>query len=177
MNNVHYFGWCAHRPLLFSVSASNYVLKVNNRNNWKKCEICPKIALALIIPERRHWRPPSGDFIVNLKNISYLFLTFLSIALNRYLFYVLCIRDTRIYKAFPMPYFKVLIILQVKRFSFYRCPIYCCTRRRTRVGIQTKNKNYWEKENIELHLEWDIVHLTKHYSEYWTHNGEHPGMQ
>ena len=45
------------------------MVKVDNRNTKKRCEICLK--LTINTPERRHW-PRSGVFIVNL-NIYYIF--------------------------------------------------------------------------------------------------------
>ena len=47
--------------------ASIYLLKVNNRNTIKRCEICSKLTTK--IPERRH-RRRSGIFIVNFEHIS-----------------------------------------------------------------------------------------------------------
>ena len=47
-----------------------YLLKVDNRNTSKRCEICSKFTTKT--PERRHWRRP-GIFIVNFEDISQLF--------------------------------------------------------------------------------------------------------
>ena len=55
------------------------LLKVNNRNSRKKCEICSKSTKKT--PERRHWRF-SGVFIVNFEHISHLVLVFLLLTLN-----------------------------------------------------------------------------------------------
>ena len=43
--------------------ANNYLLKLNNRNTRKKCEICSKLTIKT--PERRH-----GVFIVTFEDIS-----------------------------------------------------------------------------------------------------------
>ena len=45
----------------------NYMLKVNNRNTWIRCEICSK--LTINTPERCQCRR-SGVFIVNFEHIS-----------------------------------------------------------------------------------------------------------
>ena len=51
-------GWYGPNP------AGNYLLKVNNRNTRKRCEICSKLTIKT--PERRHWRwhslPWAGKF-------------------------------------------------------------------------------------------------------------------
>ena len=47
-----------------------YLLKVNHRNTWKRCETCSKLIIKT--PERRHWRRP-GVLIVNFEHISHLF--------------------------------------------------------------------------------------------------------
>ena len=52
----------------------SFLLKVNNRNSRKRCEICSKLTIK--IPERRQWRR-SGVFIVNFEHISHLVLVFL----------------------------------------------------------------------------------------------------
>ena len=52
--------------------AKSYLLKVNNKNNRKKCEICSKLIIKT--PERR-----SVVFIINFEHISHLF-TSVSIA-------------------------------------------------------------------------------------------------
>ena len=56
-----------------------YLLKVNNRNTRKRCEIGSKLTTK--IPEGRHWRR-SGIFIVNFEHISHLALVFLLLTLN-----------------------------------------------------------------------------------------------
>ena len=35
------------------IPASNYMIKVNNRNTRARCEICSKLTIRT--PERRHW--------------------------------------------------------------------------------------------------------------------------
>ena len=70
------------KKLLFTL-ANIYLFKENNINTWKKCEICLK--LRIITPERHHWRC-CGVFIVNFKHISFLFLLFLLLTLNKFLF-------------------------------------------------------------------------------------------
>ena len=60
--------------------AGIYLLKVNNRNTRKRCEICSKLTIKT--PNRRQWRR-SGVFIVNFKHISYLVLVFLLLTLSR----------------------------------------------------------------------------------------------
>ena len=45
-----------------SFPAPIYLLKVNNRNDSARLEICLKLIIKT--PDRRHWRR-SGDFIVN----------------------------------------------------------------------------------------------------------------
>lgn len=54
--------------------ASIFLLKVNNRNTWTRCEICPKLSIKT--PEWCNWRC-SVVFIVNFGHISHLFLVFL----------------------------------------------------------------------------------------------------
>ena len=56
-----------------------YLLKVNNRNNRTRCEICSELTIK--IPERRQWRR-SGIFIVNFEHILHLVLVFLLLTLN-----------------------------------------------------------------------------------------------
>ena len=55
------------------------LLKVNNRNTERMCEICRKLTSKT--PEPRYWRR-SGVFIVNLERISHLLLVFLLLTLN-----------------------------------------------------------------------------------------------
>ena len=57
-----------------------YVVKVNNRNTRKKCEICSKLTIKT--SELRQWCR-SGVFIVNVEHISHLFLVFLLLTLNK----------------------------------------------------------------------------------------------
>ena len=59
------------------------MFNVNNRNSRKRCEKCSKLTIKT--PERRHWRR-SGVFIVNFKHMSHLFLEFLLLTLNKYMF-------------------------------------------------------------------------------------------
>ena len=56
-----------------------YLLRVNTRNTWTRCEICSK--LTITTPDRRQWRR-SGVFIVNFEHVSYLLLVFLLLTLN-----------------------------------------------------------------------------------------------
>ena len=58
---------------------NSYLLKVNNRNARKRCEVCSNLT---ITPERRHWRR-SGVFIVDVNHICYLLLLFLLLTLNK----------------------------------------------------------------------------------------------
>ena len=51
----------------------SFLLKVNNRNSRKRCEICSKLTKKKL--ERRQWC--SGVFIVNFEHISHLVLVFL----------------------------------------------------------------------------------------------------
>ena len=46
--------------------AGIYLLKVNNRNTGKRCEICSKLTIK--IPEQRQW-PRSDIFIVNFEHV------------------------------------------------------------------------------------------------------------
>ena len=55
------------------------LLKVNNRNNRKRCEICSKLTIKTA--ERQHSRR-SGVFIVNFEHISHNILVFLLLTLN-----------------------------------------------------------------------------------------------
>ena len=54
-------------------------LKVNNKNTKTRFRICSKLTIKT--PERRQWHR-SGVFIVELEEISHLFLVFLSLTLN-----------------------------------------------------------------------------------------------
>ena len=56
-----------------------YLIKVNNRNIRKRCEICSKLIIKA--PGRRHWRR-FGVFIVNFEHISHFVLVFLLLTLN-----------------------------------------------------------------------------------------------
>ena len=52
-----------------SFPAAIYLLKVNNRNDTARREICLKLIIKT--PDRRHWRR-SGDLIVNFEYIPHL---------------------------------------------------------------------------------------------------------
>ena len=56
------------------------MLKVNNRNPRKWCEICSKLTIKT--PERRQWCR-SGVFIVKFEHISHLFLVLLLLTLKQ----------------------------------------------------------------------------------------------
>ena len=60
--------------------ANIYLLKVNNRNTGKRCEICSKLTKKTL--ERHQWHG-SGVFIVTFEYISHLFLVFLLFTLNK----------------------------------------------------------------------------------------------
>ena len=62
---------------LFIDPANIYLVKVNNRNTRKRCEICSKLTIKT--PERRQLRV----FIGNFEYISHLFLVFLWLTFNR----------------------------------------------------------------------------------------------
>ena len=57
--------------------AGIYLLKVNNRNNRARCEMCSKLTIKT--PELRR---PFGVFIVNFEYISHILLVFLLLTLN-----------------------------------------------------------------------------------------------
>ena len=57
-----------------------YLFEVDNRNTRKRYDICSKLTIKT--PERGHWCC-SGVFIVNFEHVSYLFLGFLLVALNK----------------------------------------------------------------------------------------------
>ena len=65
---------------LKTITAGNYMFKVNNRNTRTRCEICSKLTIKA--PEQRQWRR-SGVFIVNFEHISHLVLVFLLLTLSR----------------------------------------------------------------------------------------------
>ena len=58
---------------LATVPAGIYLLKVNNRNNRTRYEICSKLTIKT--PERRKWCH-SGVSIANFEHISHLVLVF-----------------------------------------------------------------------------------------------------
>ena len=62
------------------IPANIYLLKFNNKNSRKMCEIFWKLTIKTT--ERRQWRC-SGVFIVNLKYILHLFVMFLLLTLNK----------------------------------------------------------------------------------------------
>ena len=74
-----YVNWLISK-YLNNCPANIYLFKVNNKNLWKRCEICPKLSRKT--PELRQWRR-SGVFIVNFAQISYLFLEFLLLTMSR----------------------------------------------------------------------------------------------
>ena len=63
-----------------SVSAGNYMFKINNRNTRTRCEICSNITIKT--PVQRQWRRCSA-IIVNCEHISHLVLVFLLLTLSR----------------------------------------------------------------------------------------------
>ena len=63
-----------------SYQANIYLVKVNNRNTRKRCEIFSKLTIKT--PEPRRSRR-SVVFIVNFENISHFFLVFLLLTLNK----------------------------------------------------------------------------------------------
>ena len=64
-------------------SANIYLLKVNNGNVRKVCQICSKLAIKT--PERRQWRR-STVFVFNLEHISNLYLLFVLLNLSTLMF-------------------------------------------------------------------------------------------
>ena len=85
-----------------SFPANIYLFKVNNRNTWKRSEICSKLTIkTLDLLQWHHWqigvlkltqnvfritiKKPS-IFIVDFQDISYLFQVFLLLTLNRLVF-------------------------------------------------------------------------------------------
>ena len=79
------WNWCTlrkQRPrnnlVLYPINI--YLLKVNNRNNEKRCEICSNLTIKT--SERSQWRL-CGVFIVNSEHNSHLFLVFLLLTLNK----------------------------------------------------------------------------------------------
>ena len=61
--------------------ASSYLFRVIIRNTRTRCEICSKLAICSITPERRHWSR-SGLFI-NIEHILHFVLVFLLLTLSR----------------------------------------------------------------------------------------------
>ena len=62
------------------IPANIYLLKVNNRNTSKRCEICSNLSMKT--SERRQLHR-SGIVIVNFENISHLFVVFILLTLNK----------------------------------------------------------------------------------------------
>ena len=62
------------------VKSNIYLIKYNNRNTRKSCEIC--LNLTTKTPEQRQQRR-SGVFIGNFKRISHFFIVFLLLTLNK----------------------------------------------------------------------------------------------
>ena len=62
------------------IPAGIYLLKVNNGNTRKRCEMCSELTMK--IPERRQWRH-SGIFIFNFEHILHLSLVFPLLTLSR----------------------------------------------------------------------------------------------
>ena len=58
-----------HSVLVIAILAGSYLLKFNNRNTSKRCEIFSKLTIKT--SERRHWRR-SGVFIINFEHVSHL---------------------------------------------------------------------------------------------------------
>ena len=63
--------------------ANIYLLKFNNKNTRKRCEICSKLTIKT--PKQCYWRRP-GFFIVNFKHMLHPFVVFLLLTLNMHLF-------------------------------------------------------------------------------------------
>ena len=76
-----------------TIPANIYLFKVNNRNTRKRCEIYLKLTIKT--SQQCHWHR-SGVFIVNFEHISYLFLVFLFLTFNMYLFAGIIIKHPRI---------------------------------------------------------------------------------
>ena len=79
------WNWCTlkkQRPRNYLVlyPINIYLLKVNNRNNEKRCEICSNLTIKT--SERSQWRL-CGVFIVNSEHNSHLFLLFPLLTLNK----------------------------------------------------------------------------------------------
>ena len=70
------------RVILRAHQAGIHLLKVSNRNNRTRCEVCSKLTIET--PERHLWLR-SGVFIVNFKHISHLALVFMLLTLSMYL--------------------------------------------------------------------------------------------
>ena len=74
-NFLSLFNWSKYSRFLYSIYQANiYLLKVNDRDTRKRCEICSKLTIKS--PEWRHWRY-SVVFIVNFEYISHIFLVLL----------------------------------------------------------------------------------------------------
>ena len=60
-----------------------FLFKVNYKNTRKRCKICSKLTIMTL--ERCRWSR-SGGFIVNFKHAMHLFIVFLWLVLNRWMF-------------------------------------------------------------------------------------------
>ena len=79
MGEVHYMIAILVMTRYSDWPAGTYMLKVNNRNNRTRYEICSKLTIK--ISERRQWRC-CGVFIINFEHISHLVSVFLLLTLN-----------------------------------------------------------------------------------------------
>ena len=68
--SIRYLAISIAASYVYDFPANICLLKVNNRNTGKKCEICSKLTIET--PERRAWRR-CGIFIVDFEHISCLF--------------------------------------------------------------------------------------------------------
>ena len=79
--------------LRFLISSNNYLLRIDNRNTRKRCEICSKLTIKT--PEWRQLTCCSIVFVVNSEHISHIFLLFLLLTLNKQLFAVKALKIAR----------------------------------------------------------------------------------
>ena len=77
---MHYFIRIPKYFVDLHTPVGQYMFKVNNRNNRKRCEICSKLTTKTL--ERRYGRH-SDVFIVNFEHILNLVLMFLLLTLSR----------------------------------------------------------------------------------------------
>ena len=82
-----------HLHLRFLISSNNYLLRIDNRNTRKRCEICSKLTIKT--PEWRQLTCCSIVFVVNSEHISHIFLLFLLLTLNKQLFAVKALKIAR----------------------------------------------------------------------------------